>query len=266
MFYLFAGMRSAQIGRECTVMVILRKMLRQSGYITLSVLVIFMVLWPFIQEYFGKIDKMSIVGVVVGVVAAFIGYFDQKLNSILEAKQSIRNTGIGDAVREAIKVRGAHVKEMRLAALTGETMLPVIKDVPCYIEKCYLMLHRYEESGPVAHYDDVNRHVVSLIGRWESLVHTGRIGTLEIAYYTQFPTEFIMLFDDAVMINGLFYAPGDTPSGAEFLEPAVIINTGIESSKWIAKNIRRFDSAFNYWRSRNGVEQRSGDEIATKSA
>lgn len=228
--------------------VILRKLLRQSGYITLISLVLIMIMWPFFQDYLGKIDKMSILGVVVGIIAAFIGYFDEKISAILELEKNIKNMSIGSAVREAIKIRGTHIKELRLRALTGETMLPILKDVPCYIEKCYLMLHEYDKFGPISDCDELNRHVQLLLRRWQALVHAGKIGTLEVAYYKQFPGDFVMLFDDEVMVNGLFSSPDGTPAGAEFFEPVVVINTGVETGKWIYKHIKCFDIAFLYWK------------------
>jgi hypothetical protein len=69
-----------------------------------------------------------------------------------------------------------------------------------------------------------------------------------------------MLFDDVMMINGL-YAPNDkSPHGNDFGEPAVIANKSSATGRLIGKHVAWFDRLFEYLNS--ATDSRMKDQVA----
>jgi len=159
-------------------MKLIQYVLRKLGYLSLLLLVGVMVAWPYAEPKLGHLDKVTLIGILAGVLAGFIAYFDGQLNAILASGIEINHLSLGDAIKEVIGANHWRVKRLRIRALTTEVILPIFRDLTCTIDECTILLHRFHESGPVTHAAGLNARVGDIVECWKALETSKKIGKL----------------------------------------------------------------------------------------
>jgi len=207
-----------------------------------------MLLWPYLGNKLGYVDKTTLVGAVVGIISGFVVYFDSRFSEILKWRREITHESLGDSIKGVFLQNRYHVNCLRIRAVTTEVILPMVRDIPCTIGECRILLHRFEEDGRIKHAAHLNSKVQDIIEGWRALEASGKIGQLTVKLYADMPHSYTMIFDDFAVINGL-YTPNDvSPHGNDFHEPVVLINKSAEMGTLIKKYLSWFDSMFSYYR------------------
>lgn len=208
-----------------------------------------MVCWPLIAktEYFGQLDKMVPLGIAMGIMLTFVRYFDNLLSQIRAGSQELKNLAIGDAFREILAKGGGRVRRIRIYALTTEVILPVVRDVNCKIEVCEILLHKFDENGHVHAARQLNKTVSDIKDKWGALKIQGQIQKLKIVLYTDMPSQYVVIFDDKAVMQGLFVPNDASPHGCDLVEPVIIWNNDETAGKLVEKYTKWFDVMYEYW-------------------
>src|SRR6185312_7753237 len=102
------------------------------------------------------------------------------------------------------------------------------------------------------HSAQLNDRGAEMERRWRALLHAGRIKSLEVVLYEDFPLDYVVVIDDLAVIPGVYVPNDDSTHGNDFLHPHVVINTGTISEIYVAKYRAWFDTWFTYWGARGG--------------
>jgi hypothetical protein len=129
------------------------------------------------------------------------------------------------------------------------------------------MLHRFDENGHIANAKKLNDFVNDAVAGWKALVKSRKFRSLEIGLYTDLPQNYVIIFDSAALIHGLYIPNDNSPHGNDFAEPCIVLNNGTASERLIAKYQEWFDSLFAYWHARDREDSKAHaiDDVASRS-
>jgi len=221
--------------------------LRGIGYVSLLLLVLIMLFSPYLQDKIIHIDVTVLLGIVVGNLLGFVVYFDSKLTAIQKARQEVSHNQISDGIKDVIAQNRFHVKCLRIKAWTSEAIFPVIREVQCNIDECFVLLHHFDEDAGTKTADKLNAKVSYMIEAWRELESSGKIGVLRIKRTDDIPSNYVIIIDDKALVTGLYVPDDKSPYGHEFFEPVVFVNKTQPMGELIRKYVAWFDRIFEYY-------------------
>jgi hypothetical protein len=209
---------------------------------SLALLAAILFFWPFFGSLSSLLDTEQIIGILAGVMAAVVMYFDDRISQVIRGPSGVISHGeLGECVDEAFKGR-KHVKRLRVMATSSEVIEALIASRSTDVGQCDLLLRRYPDSP-----SSYNRRVDYVIQEWRSLERGGRIGTVNIARYDSVPSEYQIIVDnDAIIFGAYAYSPHE-PAEADFLPPSLMHNVSSEAGALIGRFIDAFDANHAAW-------------------
>lgn len=231
----------------------LQNLSRYLMYGGLVVLALTLFFWHTVIRFAPSLDNKTVVGMGVAVLAGFIFYFDKKLEVLNVEKASLFHLNLSNAIKMAIETTKGHVRTLRISAITSEVILPIFRDSRVNVDACYLMLHRFDETGRIRNARSLNSLVADLRVKWKALEQGGKIRTVHIVLFDGVPTRYTMTFDEDVALFGGYAPDDDSPHGNDFREPYILIAKSVEQEKVIIKENDWFDAYFQYWESQEQV-------------
>ena len=130
-------------------------------------------------------------------------------------------------------------------------MLPIVRDSIRRIDKCQLMLCKFSDNSRCRYAARLNATVSQLVEMWKSLKTDGRIGELEIVYYSDMPCIYTAIIDSEMLMNGC-YSPNDgSIHGNDYEEPWLLIAKSKAELAQVTKAQTWYDDYFEYWKKEN---------------
>ncbi|WP_439585158.1 hypothetical protein [Dyadobacter bucti] len=91
----------------------------------------------------------------------------------------------------------------------------------------------------------MEREIQQMIGEWRTQQRIGNIKNLKLSRYNFLPTEYHVIFDDRLLITGLYTPNKEADSKVDVEDPLLIDNATTDGEQIIKRYILRFDSFEN---------------------
>lgn len=209
----------------------------------LAVLAAILFFWPFFEPITSLLETPQIVGILAGVMAGVVLYFDDRISQVIRGPSGVISDGtLGECLDEAF--RGSkRVEHLRVMATSSEMIEPLIESRGIRVGRCDLLLRRYPDA-PKSH----NERVEYMVREWRALGTAGRIDTVDVAFYDSVPSEYQVIVDDDAIIFGAYVYNPQQPAEADVRPPSLMHNVSPEAGALIGRFIAAFDANRAAWK------------------
>ena len=126
-----------------------------------------------------------------------------------------------------------------------------------HIERCQLLVRAVDSQ-------DKNKRAYAnqirlVVQDWRALEADGRIGSLEVLSYDFLSTEYQVIFDDALLISGLYDSAPANYSEVGVRQVSVFDAMNASGQLMIREYVDRFDRLFEVCRESHGPNLYSGE-------
>jgi hypothetical protein len=219
-------------------------------YLLILGTVLYVGLQPILEKFFPSLTALSsytLLTIGLATMVAFAIHFDQILRSILNDNRVLENLSLEESINKGAEKLKNNINELKVFAFTTAVIHPIVRSGKFRVKKCRLMLHRFDEDGPIEDALELNHHNRMVVKRWQDLKDEGIIDELEIVIYTDRPHDYFLIMDDVILIQGFYFYKDNSPHGNLFEMPVLITPENIEAKKLTDKGAKRFENMWRYW-------------------
>lgn len=203
--------------------------------------------WPILP-----LDSHQLAGLVLAIFGVLVIDFHNVLSLYRPTDVAyIEHGSLDDAISKCIKRLG-HIRELRIIASTSRTILPLIRTQNPFVDKCQIFLQRIDvdpTSPNIAKLSKVRSVIDDHATMWRQLQAQGphreppRIRSVSVHFLPAvIPTGYELIFDEKLMIVGLFVPSHLASNAVEPLEQPWIVDSSTEAGRLlIDRHRKQFD-------------------------
>lgn len=216
-------------------------------------LALVLIILPFFKDALLRdyLNIYQMVGIIMIVIVSVIFYYDNKISQLNELCKKQASSWNIVSITEAINLateKKNKFKHIRIfASTTGDIVIPISHKIGnLEIEKCTILIRSEKSVLDKKQSTNITSRVNEVMYQWKELKDKGKIKELEIKKYDYIPPFYVMIFDNNILIKGLFFIDENSRTLLDKTDPFVIYNDTNNSHNLITYYQRWFDNIVNY--------------------
>ncbi len=222
----------------------LHKIIRFGQPIMLLLIGITLLFWSFFSSIIPWLDLKQVIGVTIAIIASLIFYYDQFFCKIFINKSNFNHIDLTASIRLAndfVK----NCKHIRIYALSTNMIQPIFKSMNIKADYCSILVYTPENRSDNSNVDIYQNNLSMLRSEWSNLKEDAFFKQVEIKGYDFTPTEFMILFDEKVVIIGHYIFNDNRFPMCDVQEPYVLTNDQLNNKILIEKYISLYESIYS---------------------
>jgi hypothetical protein len=155
---------------------------------------------------------------------------------------------------------GKRIEELRVFAISSQQILSFVKHQEFTINRCTLLVRAFSPRDK--QHADFQGQIKLVVSDWRRLQQAGVIGELHIRSYDFLPTEYECIFDDSLLVLGLYESDPDDYSEVKVLPPTVVDGSSPAGRQMIELYRTRFDKLFETCAGHHGANPYSARTLS----
>ncbi|MER7589709.1 hypothetical protein ABTW72_19465 [Micromonospora sp. NPDC127501] len=210
----------------------------------------------------GQADLSRVLGFILGLMAIVATYTWTRLSDTKESLDAFRReitslteriaslTDSLDSRRDSLTMREAFdlaylrcpsSGRVRIYAVTSQVIQQNLFAHDFQIARCDVLV--FEPAN--GEKDDLRENISSVVRDWKDRYVRRGIGRLEVRRYTDFPTEFMVVFDDRLVLWGMYIIDPVDRTGVRYSKISFLGALGGANRNMIQDFIEKFDGLFD---------------------
>ena len=199
--------------------------------------------------YAAKFDlsEMQALGLFVGFGTYCYWYFDARMDNVLAAvdeslRGHIAEGSLADAFSHARKQKQRWRKIRILATSTGQIQ-PLFHSTGLEADEVEVVVRSIgrDEAERNPKLNEFQSGTELILREWGELKRIGRIAAFKAHTINFFPLDYVVIFDDQILVCGLLMPEAGRYSEVEVATPTVTTARTIAATREIKKHTQRFD-------------------------
>jgi hypothetical protein len=157
---------------------------------------------------------------------------------------------------DAVSRKRTRWGRLRIFAVTTHQICTFFSSHEFAVEQCDILLHQRTSSGNRRSSDnlrpDLTDHTDYLVELWRSLEKEGRIGALTVRSYNFLPMNYECIFDDEILLLGLYEPDPDNPIEVKVGSVTIVENNTPQGQRVIEEYQKRYDKLFEVCANNHG--------------
>jgi hypothetical protein len=233
------------------------------AYFSLAAVLTLSILWGALDAWFPKqADLSRVLGFILGLMAIVTAYTWIRHQAVQRSLDALRDQitvltaqtcRLSDSLDaqlgplgfkqafELVANRHPNLGRVRIRAITSQIIQQEVFNHDFTINRCDVMVYQTGKDSP----GRLEANIQSVLNDWRDRYARKNIGSLNIRRDPNIPREYEVIFDNQVVLWGMYITdPGD-PTGVRSSKATFISAASAENQEVISNFIERFDLLFH---------------------